>query len=212
MKATKLKNNPVGNTTHSYDQKVLSIDRVMRVVKGGRRMRFRALVALGDGRGKLGIGVAKGIDVAIAINKAATVAQKSLQKVILTQHYSIPHEVKAKVSGAHILLKPARDGTGLIAGSVTRQILEVAGYHNIYSKSLGNSNKINLAYAVVDALQQLLPQEKWHLREDLSKAQETLILPVQTEKPKSGAPHNKSKTAERKRGVTQKKVEPGQKK
>ena len=174
MNINRSKNNPAGHQTHNYDQKVLSIDRVMRVVKGGRRMRFRALVALGDGRGKFGVGVAKGVDVAIAINKAATVAQKSMQKVVLTQQHSIPHEVRGRVSGARILLKPAKDGTGLIAGSVTRQILEVAGYHNIYSKSLGNSNKINLAYAVVDAIQQLVPQEKWHLRERLSKSQQTL--------------------------------------
>ena len=149
--------------SHGYNQKVLSIDRVARVVKGGRRFRFRALVVLGDGKGLLGIGSAKGTDVSAAINKAADVAKKSMKKVVLAGPTTIPHDVQAKVGGAHILLKPAKDGTGLIAGSVAREILEIAGYHNIYGKSLGNSNKTNLAYAVNKALNQLVPQEEWHL-------------------------------------------------
>ena len=148
---------------HPYNQRVLSVDRVSRVVKGGRRFRFRALVVLGDGKGLLGVGSAKGTDVASAITKAANVAKKGMRPVVLAEPTTIPHDVRAKVGGAHILLKPAKEGTGLIAGSVTRDILEVAGYHNIYSKSLGNSNKVNLAYAVMAALSQLVAQEEWHL-------------------------------------------------
>ena len=151
--------------SHNYDQKVLGINRVVRVIKGGRRLRFRALVVLGDGKGNLGVGCAKGSDITIAIDKAAVVAQKTMKRVVLTKVASIPHEVSSKVGGAQILLKPAKEGTGLIAGSVTRQILEIAGYHNIYSKSLGNSNKLNLAYAVIKALDQLVPEENWHLKQ-----------------------------------------------
>ncbi|MYB39827.1 30S ribosomal protein S5 [Candidatus Saccharibacteria bacterium] len=159
----RIRHNPRHNPNHNYNQKVLSVDRVARVVKGGRRFRFRALVVLGDGKGLLGIGSAKGADFTSAINKAADVAKKSMKRVVLSGQATIPHDVTAKVGGAHILLKPAKEGTGLIAGSVTRDILEAAGYHNIYSKSLGNSNKTNLAYAVIRALGELVPPEEWHL-------------------------------------------------
>ena len=173
----RMRNNPRTNPDHGYNQKVLNIDRVARVVKGGRRFRFRALVVLGDGKGLVGVGSAKGSDVAAAINKAVNVAKRYMKQVVLAGPTTIPHDVKAKVGGAQILLKPAREGTGLIAGSVTREILETAGYHNIYSKSLGNSNKTNLAYAVIEALNQLLPQEEWHLnrlkKESLSAVADT---------------------------------------
>ena len=159
----RLRNNPRTNPNHPYEQKVLNIDRVSRVVKGGRRFRFRALVALGDGKGLVGVGSAKGPDVTAAINKAVNVAKRGMKKVVIAKPTTIPHQVSAKVGGAHILLKPARAGTGLIAGSVTREILEITGYHNIYSKSLGNSNKTNLAYAVVEALRELVAKEDWHL-------------------------------------------------
>ena len=159
----RMRNNPRANTTHPYDQRVLNIDRVARVVKGGRRFRFRALVALGDGKGLVGVGSAKGADVTSAINKAVSVAKRSMSKVVISTPTTIPHQVMAKVGGANILLKPAREGTGLIAGSVTREILEITGYHNIYSKSLGNSNKTNLSYAVIKALKELVAKEDWHL-------------------------------------------------
>ena len=159
----RMRRNHRNNTAHGYNQKVLSIDRVARVVKGGRRFRFRALVVLGDKQGLVGVGSAKASDVLSAINKSSDVAKKQMRKVVLSGPTTIPHEVRARVGGAHILLKPAREGVGLIAGSVTREILEIAGYHNICSKSLGNSNKTNLSYAVMDALSQLVPKEEWHL-------------------------------------------------
>ena len=111
----------------------------------------------------IGVGSAKGSDVTAAINKAVSVAKRSMTKVVISAPTTIPHEVTAKVGGALILLKPAREGTGLIAGSVTREILEITGYHNIYSKSLGNSNKTNLSYAVIIALKELVAKEDWHL-------------------------------------------------
>ena len=156
---------PLKDNLSPYEQKVLDCTRVARVVKGGRRFRFRALVALGDKAGKIGIGVAKGSDVAKAVAKAVNVAKKEMFKITITESQSIPHDVLAKVGGAKILLKPAREGTGLIAGSVTRQILELAGYSNIYSKSLGNSNKVNLSSAVFAALKQLVPESDWHLKQ-----------------------------------------------
>ncbi len=143
-----------------FDERVVNIDRVSRVVKGGRRFRFRALVVIGDHKGTVGIGVAKGADVTLAIAKAVDTAKKNLVKVNLYKH-TIPHEVEGKVSGARVLIKPASSGTGIIAGGAVRVVLEVAGVSDVLSKSLGSSNKVNIAYAVLNALEQLQPQEKW---------------------------------------------------
>lgn len=143
-----------------FDERTLHIDRVARVVKGGRRFRFRALVVVGDKKGRVGIGTAKGADVTAAVTKATEVAKKNFVKVSLYKG-TLPHEIEYKVSGAHILLKPASAGTGLIAGGVVRTILEVAGVKNALSKSLGSSNKTNTAYATIAALDNLVPFSKW---------------------------------------------------
>ena len=144
-----------------YDERTLHIDRVARVVRGGRRFRFRALVVVGDRKNKVGIGIAKGADVSAAVTKATDVAKKNFITVPIYKE-SIPHEVEAKVGGAKILIKPASLGTGLIAGGVIRTILEVAGVGNVLSKSLGSSNKTNTAYATIQALEQLKPASQWH--------------------------------------------------
>ena len=143
-----------------FDERTLHIDRVARVVKGGRRFRFRALVVAGDRKGKLGVGIAKGADVTSAVTKATEVAKRSMISVHLYKG-TLPHDVQAKVGGANILIKPASPGTGLIAGSVVRTMLEVAGVHNALSKSLGSSNKANTAYAVMEALQSIVPAKDW---------------------------------------------------
>ncbi len=143
-----------------YDERTLHIDRVARVVKGGRRFRFRALVVVGDRKHKVGIGSAKGADVTAAVAKATEVAKKHFITVSLYKG-TLPHEAEAKVSGSHILIKPASAGTGLIAGGVVRSVLEVAGVKNALSKSLGSSNKTNTAYATIAALDSLVPASKW---------------------------------------------------
>lgn len=143
-----------------YDERVVHIDRVARVVKGGRRFRFRALVVVGDRKNRVGIGISKGADVTAAVTKATESAKKHLVTVNLHKG-TLPHEAEAKVSGARILLKPASAGTGLIAGGVVRTILEVAGVHNALSKSLGSTNKANTAYATIAALQSIEPSTKW---------------------------------------------------
>jgi small subunit ribosomal protein S5 len=143
-----------------FDERTLHIDRVARVVKGGRRFRFRALVVVGDRKGRVGIGIAKGADVTAAVTKATEVAKKHFVSVSLYKG-TLPHEAEAKVSGARILLKPASPGTGLIAGGVVRTILEVSGVSNALSKSLGSTNKANTAYATIAALQSLVPASKW---------------------------------------------------
>lgn len=143
-----------------FDERTLHIDRVARVVKGGRRFRFRALVVVGDRKGKVGIGLSKGADVTAAVTKATDVAKKHMITVSLYKG-TLPHEATAKVGGANILLKPASQGTGLIAGGVVRTILEVAGVSNALSKSLGSTNKANTAYATVAALESLKPSKQW---------------------------------------------------
>lgn len=144
-----------------FDERVLHIDRVARVVKGGRRFRFRALVVVGDAKkNKVGIGTAKGSDVTAAVAKATEVAKKSLVQVQLKDG-TLFHEVQAKVGGANILVKPASAGTGLIAGGVVRTILEVAGVSNALSKSLGSTNKTNTAYATIAALESVVASDKW---------------------------------------------------
>ena len=143
-----------------FDERVLHIDRVARVVKGGRRFRFRALVAVGDRKTRIGIGSAKGADVTTAVAKAMEVAKKNMVSVNLYKE-TLPHEATGKVGGANILIMPAAPGTGLIAGGVVRTVLEVAGVRNVLSKSLGSSNKTNTAYATMQALESLVPAKQW---------------------------------------------------
>lgn len=143
-----------------FDERTLHIDRVARVVKGGRRFRFRALVVVGDKKTRVGIGIAKGADVTAAVTKATEVAKKNFITVNLYKG-TLPHESSAKVGGANILIKPASPGTGLIAGGVVRTILEVAGVKNVLSKSLGSTNKANTAYATLEALRLIVPSKNW---------------------------------------------------
>lgn len=143
-----------------FDERTIHVNRVARVVKGGRRFRFQALVVVGDHKGKVGIGIAKGADVTVAVTKATDVAKKRLVSVVI-QNGTIPHEAEAKVGGAKIRIIPAAPGTGMIAGGVVRTVLEVAGVQNVLSKSLGSSNKINTAYATLEALQSIVAKKSW---------------------------------------------------
>ena len=152
-----------------YEEKILNVDRVTRVVKGGRRFRFRVLVVVGDKKGTVGVGVEKGPDVTSAVSKAVDTAKKNLLKVKMYKG-TIPHDVQSKVSGANILLLPASAGTGLIAGGAVRSILEAAGIKDALSKSLGSSNKINIAYATIDALKSLELSSDWVTRQNAEPA------------------------------------------
>lgn len=152
-----------------FDERVVAIDRVARVVKGGRRFRFRALVVVGDKKGSVGAGTAKGADVTAAVSKATEDAKKKMVKIHVTKDGTLAHEHTARVSGAQILVKPAAPGTGLIAGGVVRIVLEVAGVKNALSKSIGSSNKINIAYATLDALRAITPREHWQTTRHAAK-------------------------------------------
>lgn len=143
-----------------FEELVINIDRVARVVKGGRRFRFKALVVVGDRKTKVGVGVSKGQDVQTAIAKATDVAKKHMITIPVVNS-TIPHDIEVKVGGARVLLKPAAKGTGIIAGGVVRSVIGVTGITNLLSKSLGSTNKVNIAYATIEALQQLVAQENW---------------------------------------------------
>ena len=143
-----------------FEELVISIDRVARVVKGGRRFRFKALVVVGDRKSKVGVGVSKGADVQTAVAKATDVAKKNMITIPIVND-TIPHDQETKLSGAHVLLMPAAPGTGIIAGGVVRAIIGVTGIKNLLSKSLGSTNKVNIAYATIEALQTMVPQEEW---------------------------------------------------
>lgn len=143
-----------------FEEVVINIDRVARVVKGGRRFRFKALVVVGNRKNKVGVGVSKGQDVQTAVAKATDVAKKHLITIPVTNN-TIPHDAEVKLSGARVLIKPAAPGTGVIAGGVVRQVIGVTGITNMLSKSLGSTNKVNIAYATVEALRSLVPKEQW---------------------------------------------------
>jgi small subunit ribosomal protein S5 len=162
-----------------FDERVVHIDRVARVVKGGRRFRFRALVVVGDHKSRVGIGTAKGMDVTAAVTKAVEAAKKNMLTINIYKG-TLPHEAEGKVGGAHILIKPASPGTGLIAGGVIRTVLEVSGISNALSKSLGSSNKINTAYATIAALQNIEPSKNWTTNKNNkpAKASKTATKPA----------------------------------
>lgn len=148
------------NTPKEFDTVTINIDRVSRTVKGGRRMRFKALVAMGNHKNKIGIGVAKGSDVTSAIQKATAKAKKTMIEFNMDGE-TICHEVETRATGADVLMKPAAPGTGIIAGGVVRSIIGLTGIKNLISKSLGSTNKVNIAYAVIDGLREQLPRDQW---------------------------------------------------
>lgn len=199
-KGQRTNNRQPGNFEESqFDERVLHIDRVARVVKGGRRFRFRALVAVGDKKGRVGVATAKGADVTAAVSKATDVAKKNFIDVKL-YNGTLPHEVQAKVGGANILLKPASPGTGLIAGGVVRILLEVGGVSNALSKSLGSSNKVNLAYATLEALQTLRTADQWITRQTNSSSKKAAETKKSTDGLKSSTKEDAKKKTVKKAG------------
>jgi small subunit ribosomal protein S5 len=142
-----------------FDQKVVEVKRVTRVVAGGKRMRFRALVVIGDHKGKVGMGLKKGTDVAESVNKAINQAKKSMITLPLTND-TIPHEVKIKYKSSRLRLMPARPGTGVIAGGAIRSVMDLAGVKNVVSKMIGSSNKVNNIKAVFKAFQGMKSKEQ----------------------------------------------------
>ena len=147
-------------------ERVVTINRVAKVVKGGRRFSFTALVVVGDGAGTVGVGYGKAKEVPAAIAKGVEEAKKNFFKVPLIAA-TIPHPVQGEKAAGVVLLKPASPGTGVIAGGPVRAVLECAGVHDVLSKSLGSDNPINIVHATVDALRQLVRPEEVAARRGL---------------------------------------------
>ena len=147
------------------EEKVVSIKRVTKVVKGGRNFRFTALVVVGDKNGHVGAGLGKATEIPEAIRKGIEDAKKKLITLPIDENGSIPHDYTGKFGGAAVLLKRSPEGTGIIAGGPARNVLELAGYKNIRTKSLGSNNKQNVVLATIDGLNQLkTPEEVAKLR------------------------------------------------
>ena len=151
-------NNRGDRPVREFDQKVVEVKRVTRVTGGGKRMRFRALIVIGDHKGKVGIGLRKGVDVAEAVNKAVNEAKKNMITLPLVND-TIPHEIKLKYKSSKIIMLPARPGTGVIAGGAVRSVLDMAGVKNVISKMLGSNNKVNNVRATFAAFKQMRSKE-----------------------------------------------------
>jgi len=165
-------NNQFSELTQELDERVVDIARVATVVKGGRRFSFRVVVVVGDHRGKVGVGIGKANAVPDAIRKATDKARSDMRKISLYKT-TIPHEVTGKVGGAVVLLKPASQGTGVIAGGGVRAVLEAAGVSDILTKSLGSNNLLNVVSATMKALDQLKSPEEEASRRGKSAQQLT---------------------------------------
>ena len=160
-----MKRTIIDTSAMELQEKVVAIKRVTKVVKGGRNMRFTALVVVGDGNGHVGAGLGKAAEVPEAIRKGKEDAMKNMISVAVDENKSITHDFVGKFGGASVLLRKAPEGTGVIAGGPVRAVLELAGIKNIRSKSLGSNNKQNVVLATLEALKQLkTPEEVARLR------------------------------------------------
>ena len=158
-------NKRVDKDENGLEDRVVAIKRVTKVVKGGRNMRFSALVVVGDGNGHVGAGLGKAAEIPEAIRKGKEDAQKHMISVARTDYMSITHDNIGKFGGAYVLLKRAPEGTGVIAGGPARAVIELAGIKNIRTKSLGSNNKQNVVFATLNALKALkTPEEVARLR------------------------------------------------
>lgn len=160
--------NPRQRDASEFQERVVYIHRVSKTVKGGRRMSLVALVVVGDGKGKVGLGTGKSAEVPLAIQKASDNAKKSMFKVPVTEKGSVPHEIIGEFGAGRVLVKPAIEGTGVIAGGPIRPLFELAGIKNVLSKSMGSSNGLNIIKAAAEALRGLSSPEETAERRGLT--------------------------------------------
>lgn len=156
-----------------YNETVISVNRVTKVTKGGRRLRFAAIVAVGDGKGKVGLGTGKANEVQDAIKKAIQDATNRIIKIDLVEKRTVSHDAIGTSGAARVLIKPAKAGTGIIAGGSVRAVLELAGVKDIISKSLGSNTKLNTARATIEALKDQKSAE--HIAELRGKSVEEIL-------------------------------------
>ena len=159
--------------TKTYDEIVLETKAVVKVTKGGRQRRFQAVVLVGDKKGLVGLGIGKANEISEAVKKARGDAQKNIVRVPIVDNRTIAHEVKCEEGATRVIIKPASAGTGLVAGSAVRSVLEIAGYRDIISKSLGARSKINMARATMNALMSIKTIEQ--VCEERGKTREEIL-------------------------------------
>ena len=152
--------NIIDASTLDLQERVVALNRVSKTVKGGRKMRFSAVVVVGDGKGRFGYGTGKATEVPDAIKKALEAAKKNMIRVHMVKGDTIPHEVEGIFGATKVFLKPAPEGTGIVAGGPVRAVLELAGIRNIYSKVYGSRTSINMVRATVNAIENLKTVEK----------------------------------------------------
>jgi small subunit ribosomal protein S5 len=172
--------NAIDPTDLQLNDKLINVNRVAKVMKGGKRLSFSALVVSGDGNGHVGIGLGKANEVPVAINKANATARKNLIKVVM-KGTTIPYATTVKFGAAEVMLKPAAPGTGIIAGSSIRAVLEAAGIKDVLTKSLGSPNRINTAKATILALSRLKDPKKEVARRKgitITESQEEKAVPL----------------------------------
>ena len=150
-----MQNRKFNKPIKTLDEVVLDTKAVVKVTKGGRQRRFQAVVVVGDKKGLVGLGIGKANEISEAVKKARQDANKNVVRIPVIEGRTIPHEVKGEKGATRVIIKPASEGTGLIAGGAVRTVLEIAGYRDIVSKSLGARTKINMARATISALQSL---------------------------------------------------------
>lgn len=158
-KPKKFKSRKAKREKPEFEQKLLDLARVTRVVKGGRRFSFRATMVIGDRKGRVGVGVGKGNDVSVAIGKAVNDAKKGMITIDISKG-TIDHDVAVKLGSARIMLKPAKEGRGIVAGGAVRAVVDLVGIKDVVSKSKGSSNKLNVARATINALKEIKMSRK----------------------------------------------------
>ena len=159
--------------TKMYDEIVLDTKAVVKVTKGGRQRRFQAVVLVGDKKGLVGLGIGKANEISEAVKKARQDAQKNIVRVSIVDNRTIAHEMQMDEGATKVIIKPASAGTGLVAGSAVRSVLEIAGYRDIISKSLGARSKINMARATINALLSIKTIEQ--VQEERGKTREEIL-------------------------------------
>jgi small subunit ribosomal protein S5 len=181
-----------------FDQKVIDIARVTRVVKGGKRFSFRTTVVIGDKKGRVGVGVAKGPDMKISTEKSFAQAKKNLVKVSFTGN-TVPYQVEQKVGSAHVLIKPAVKGRGIVAGGAVRAVMNLVGVRDISAKMLGSKNKLSNARATIKALEIFSVKTVGEMKKEKTKAEEKEKVAAAATKTKT--PIEDSKAEEPKKAI-----------
>ncbi|QZX49203.1 30S ribosomal protein S5 [Mycoplasma sp. E35C] len=152
-------------TKNEFEEKIVKISRISKTTKGGRTMRFSALVVVGDRKGRVGFGIAKALEVPNAIKKALKMAENNVQKIAINKHGTLFHDVLGRSGAAKVLIKPAPSGTGIIAGGPIRAVVELAGFSDVYTKNMGKNTPINMVRATMDGItSQYTPKQIAKLR------------------------------------------------